>query len=80
MENVSAVAKEKELEETVSLKEIQEPVNLSSPKPKKIGLGIMLVTGIVVGMMISVALCGSLLNPGGILGGALTGLLIHYSS
>jgi hypothetical protein len=80
MENVSAITKETAMKEAARLKENQEPLKLSSQKPKKIGLGIMLGTGILVGMMISFALSGSLVNLGGMLGGALTGLFIHYSS
>lgn len=80
MEHTSAVPKEKDVNEAADLKEHQEPVRQFSPKPKKIGLIIMVGTGVVVGMMISIALGSSLIDPGGMLGGALTGLLIHYSS
>jgi len=80
MENVSAASKVKEIKEAAGWQESQESQGLSSQKQRKIGLGIMLGTGIIVGMMIGFALSGSLFNSGGMLGGALAGLFIHYSS
>ncbi len=80
MEKTSAAGTEKGIVQEPGLKEIEEPAYRSSQKQKIIELGVMIGAGTIAGMMLGFALCGSLVNPEGMLGGALTGLIIYYFS
>jgi hypothetical protein len=80
MKEMQAVGSKEEAKESSPFKDTEESVRSSSQRQKMIELAVMVGTGMIAGMMLSFALCGSLVNLGGILGGGLTGLLINYLS
>ena len=80
MKETSVVGSNEEAWEASPLADSEESAQPSPQSQKRIELVVMVGTGIIAGMMLSFALCGSLVNPGGMLGGGLTGLLINYLS
>ena len=80
MEKISAAETEKGMMQEPGIEEIEQSTHPLLQKQKRIELGVMVGAGTIAGMMLSFALCGSLVDPEGMLGGALTGLIIYYFS
>jgi hypothetical protein len=80
MEKIAAAETEKGMMPEPGLEEPEKSTHPSSKKQKRIELGVMVGAGTIAGMMLGFALCGSLTNLEGMLGGALTGLIIYYFS
>lgn len=80
MEKISAAETEKGILQEPGLDQIELSTHPPLQNQKKVELGLMVGAGTIAGMMLGFALCGSLANLEGALGGALTGLIIYYFS